>query len=216
MNNLNQILYIPKNHKYNNYFKLKKLNFFRFIFGISVILFIISISLLFFINYSTINQESIASEIINNYNVSKLYNENTDSSYNYFQYNNNKILGFIEIPKLNIYYPVFANISDDLLKVSPCRFSGPDPNTNGNLCIAGHNYNNSKFFSKINTLKNGDKILLYDTSNNKIIYNLYANYEVNSNNISPIIVSHNGIKELTLVTCNNYNGNRIIVKAKEM
>lgn len=213
---MNQILYISKKYKSKNNLKLKKLIFFRFIFGISILLFLMSIILLFFINYTTTNQESVASEIIDNYNVLKLYNENTDSSYNYFLYNNNQILGFIEIPKLNIYYPIFANINTNLLKISPCRFSGPLPNVNGNLCIAGHNYNNNKFFSKIKTLKDGDKIFVYDTSNNKITYSLYANYEVNYNDLSPILVSNNAIKELTLVTCNNYNGNRIIVKAKEI
>lgn len=212
---MNQILYISKEYKSKNHLKLKKLNFFRFIFGISILLFLMSIVLLFFIDYTATNQELVASEIVDNYNVLKLYSENTDSSYDYFLYNNNQIIGFIEIPKLNLYYPIFANIDDNLLKISPCRFSGPLPNVNGNLCIAGHNYNNNKFFSKINTLKEGDKILIHDTSNNKTIYSLYANYEVNSNNLSPIIVSNN-IRELTLVTCNNYNGNRIIVKAKEI
>ena len=143
-----------------------------------------------------------------------MYNESENNSQNSILYNNNEIIGFIEIPNINIYYPIFANINDELLKISPCRFSGPLPNNIGNLCIAGHNYDNNKFFSKISSLKNNDIIYVYDISNKKLAYNVFANYEVNSNDLSPTIENNSNIRELTLVTCNNYNSNRIIIKAK--
>lgn len=216
---MNQILYnkydnYKNNNTYNTSLRLKKFNFFRLSFLLSFILFLSSILLLFYITYSKSKQEALSSKIIEKYEISKLYN-NSNTSYNYLLYNNNEILGFIEIPKLNIYYPIFANISDDLLKIAPCRFSGPLPNSNGNLCIAGHNYDNTKFFSKINTLKNDDKIYIYDTNNHQTTYHVYDMYEVNSNDLSPLTGSNANMKELTLVTCNNFNDNRIIVKAKE-
>lgn len=216
---MNQILYnkydnYKNDNSHNNSLRLKKFNFFRLSFLLSFILFLFSILLLFFITYSKSQQELLSSKIIEKYKISKLYN-NSNTSYNYLLYNNSEILGFIEIPKLNIYYPIFANISDDLLKIAPCRFSGPLPNSNGNLCIAGHNYDNTKFFSKINSLKKEDKIYIYDTNNNQTTYHVYDIYEVNSNDLSPLTVSDSNIKELTLVTCNNFNDNRIIVKAKE-
>ena len=55
----------------------------------------------------------------------------------------------IEIPKIGIYYPIISEATDELLKISPCRIAGPMPNEDGNLCIAGHNYDNYKFFSKL-------------------------------------------------------------------
>lgn len=72
------------------------------------------------------------------------------------------IIGMIEIPILNIVYPILLDSTDELLRISPCRFYGPMPNQYGNLCIAGHNYDNNKFFSKINTLKKSDIITIYD------------------------------------------------------
>ena len=65
------------------------------------------------------------------------------------------------------YYPVFSNYNEELLKISPCRFYGPTLGKNGNLCIAGHNYDNSKFFSKISILHINDEIILYNNSNKK-------------------------------------------------
>ncbi len=212
---MNQIIYIKTDSgklEYNNLGNLKKLHFFKYFFTLSIILSCIFIIIFTFFIFYKKNKELISNEIIEQYNISRLYNEN--NSYNYLLYNNNEIIGFIEIPKLNIYYPIFANISDELLKISPCKFSGPLPNHKGNLCIAGHNYNNNKFFSNLYLLKNKDEIIIYDTSNNKTIYNVYSNYEVSQNDLSPLTTSNYNDKELTLVTCNNLSYNRIIIKAK--
>ena len=214
---MNQILNTNSNssEKNSKYIKLKNFIFFKLFFIVSLILFLLSILLLFSANYSKTKEESLSTQIIEKYNISKLYSTKETDSYNYISFNGNDILGFIEIPKLNIYYPVFANINDDLLKIAPCKFAGSLPNEKGNLCIAGHNYDNNKFFSKISTLKNEDEIYIYDTSNNKTIYHVFANYEVTSNDLSPISSSNANTKEITLITCNNFNNNRIIIKAKE-
>ena len=122
------------------------------------------------------------------------------------------IIGSINIEKLNISYPIFSETSDELLKISPCRFYGPMPNEFGNLCIAAHNYDNTKFFSRLHELEINDVIQIQDLSGNTLLYYVYDNYEVSINDtdcISPI-ENH---KEITLITCNNQNGNRIIVKA---
>ncbi len=87
------------------------------------------------------------------------------------------------------------------------------PNQNGNLCIAAHNYDNYKFFSNISYLSNGDEILIYDSYGNKVVYHVFDNYEVSENNLSPLESFKNNKKQVTLVTCNNSNSKRIIVKA---
>ena len=38
----------------------------------------------------------------------------------------------IQIPSINVNYPVFSTFSDEYLKISPCRFYG---DINNNLCI---------------------------------------------------------------------------------
>ncbi len=123
--------------------------------------------------------------------------------------------GIIQIPKIDLYYPVFSHLSEELLKTSPCKFYGNTPDTNGNICIAGHNYDNSLFFSKISTLNNNDEIFIFAQNGKQYIYMVYEKYEVTPNDLSPILNYPKNEKLLTLVTCNNFNSNRIILRAKQ-
>lgn len=123
--------------------------------------------------------------------------------------------GIIEIEKINLYYPVFSQLTEDLLKISPCKFYGDTPNDNGNICIAGHNYDNSLFFSKISTLSINDKISIFDNAGIEYIYFVYDIYEVSASDLSPVLDYDDKEKTLTLVTCNNLNSNRIILRAKQ-
>ena len=119
----------------------------------------------------------------------------------------------IEINSININYPILSDYSEELLKISPCRFYGPMPNEVGNLCIAGHNYNSYKFFSKLKNLKIGDKINIYDLAGNKLIYSIYKTYETDYNDLTCTNQDTNGKKEITLITCNNIKNKRRVVKA---
>ena len=88
----------------------------------------------------------------NNYNTLKLYsNSITDSRQS--NPNENYIIGQIEIPKINLSYPFLAFTNTEYLAISPCKVSGNMPPKYGNLCIAGHNYDNGTFFSNLNKLK---------------------------------------------------------------
>lgn len=127
----------------------------------------------------------------------------------------NGLFGIIEIPKINLYYPVFSELTEELLKVSPCKFYGGTPSYNGNICIAGHNYDNSLFFSKLSSLSQNDEISIFDTNGVPYIYFVYDVYEVTETNLSPILNYDANEKTLTLITCNNFNSNRIIVKARQ-
>ena len=127
--------------------------------------------------------------------------------------NPNGLFGIIEIPKINLYYPVFSQLTEELLKVSPCKFYGDTPSTNGNICIAGHNYDNSLFFSKISSLSPNDEISIFDNSGIEYVYSVYKVYEVPETDLSPVLNYDTNERILTLVTCNNFNSNRIIVKA---
>lgn len=199
------------NNKIKKSNKVKKIFLFKFQFILSttIAIILIIISLLYF---SSLNKnENISNKILNNYSVYKLYSENSSI----IEKSESDLFGIIEIPKIKIYYPIFAHLSEDLLKISPCKFYGNTPDKNSNICIAGHNYNNSLFFSKINNLKENDEIYIYDNSGNKYIYFVFNIYEVKDTDLSPIFDYNNKSKELTLITCNNLNNNRIIVKAKQ-
>ncbi|MBR3255309.1 MAG: sortase [Clostridia bacterium] len=182
-----------------------------FIFSIIAIIILLTI---YFIKLVQNNEEkNFSKSISQNYKVYRLYAEDTNKL---SLLKDNDIYGNIIIPKINVNYPFFYGISDDLLKISPCRFNGKMPNIKSNLCIAGHNYNDDRFFSKISSLTIGDEILIEDLNANTYIYNVYEIFEVTEDELFTYVDSYKNEYELTLVTCNNINNKRIIVKAKKI
>lgn len=183
-------------------------------------IFIIS-AIFFYYKFSLNSKEDFSNLLINNYSITRLYaNHNTEETLSDEEnLAPDSIIGIIEIPSLNISYPIFNELTDELLKTSPCRFYGDFPSeTNSsessNLCIAGHNYDNHKFFSDIKDLNIDDTIILYDNANHPFTYSVIKKYEVEPEDLSPVYETLTNSYELTLVTCNNYNGNRMIIKAK--
>ena len=179
----------------------------------------IGIGIFFLVRYSVVKNknETISNSLFNTFNISNLYANRqnyTPVKMSHTATNAFYIIGSIQISKLKLDYPIVSDMSDELLKISPCKFAGPAPNESGNLCIAGHNYDDNRFFSKIKKLKNNDPIVIHDTAGNALTYYVYSVYETSFNDTTCTNQDTNGQKEITLVTCNNTNGNRIIVKAK--
>ena len=162
-----------------------------------------------FLRHQNSKLHSFSHKLEDKYQTLSLYHTNSISN----QSNSSSIIGKIEIPKINLNYPIISECSEELLKISPCRLCGPSPNEVGNLCIAGHNYDNGNFFSNLNKLSIGDVIRIYNLNNEYLEYSIYEKFEVEVNNTS--ILEHNK-KEVTLITCNNRNKNRAIFKAREM
>ena len=129
------------------------------------------------------------------------------------------LIGEINIPTIDVNYPIILpdnldNI-DILLKISVCKFHGADPNEVGNLCIVGHNYKNSKFFSKTQDLVIGDIIQIKDLSGRTLNYAIYDTFVVEPDDVSCTSQRTGGKKEVTLITCTNDNKKRYIIKARE-
>lgn len=132
----------------------------------------------------------------------------------------------INIPKISLTYPILegetnsVEETEDLLKISPTKFWGSNPNEVGNFCIVGHNYRNTRFFSKVPTLENGDIIeitsLIGETSGKTIKYRVYNMYEVEPTDVNCTSQLTNGQKEITLITCTDDSKHRVIVKAREL
>lgn len=213
---MNQILYKCKLENAQNANIENKRNFIT-IFSISISLLTIAILLYFIMKYNFAKNSNISQNIVSNFNIKTLYSDNTNynsSLISVEDYSEPFVIGLIEIEKINIVYPILSTSSEDLLKLSPCRFAGPMPNEIGNLCIAGHNYANNTHFGKIDVLNKGDLIKIYDVNGNFLIYKIYDIYETKYNDLSCTNQNTNGMKEITLITCNNINGNRIVVKAR--
>lgn len=121
----------------------------------------------------------------------------------------------LSYPKLGIKYPVLSEESDKLLKVSLCKYWGPNPNEIGNYCIVGHNYRNGRMFGKLSKAEVGDTVTL--TGSGKTInYQIYNRYVVNPNDTGCTSQLTDGKKEITLITCTNYGKQRLVLKAREV
>ena len=125
-------------------------------------------------------------------------------------------IGVVNIPSIDVNYPILSTYSDALLKISPCKFHGPNPNEIGNLCIAGHNYRNSKFFSKVPDLELGDTIEITDLGGNTVTYEVYDKYIVKPDELECTSQLTGGKREITLITCTDDNKKRHIIKATEI
>ena len=124
-------------------------------------------------------------------------------------------IAIVNIPSINITYPVLSTYNTELLKTSPCKYWGPDPNEVGNFCIVAHNYRNAKFFSKVPELENGDIVEITDLNNRTIQYVVYDKYVVREDYRSCSSQKTDGRKEVTLITCTDDSENRVVVKATE-
>lgn len=130
--------------------------------------------------------------------------------------NEYSVVGVVNIPKINSKYPIIAETTDKLLKVSVCKFWGPNPNEVGNFCIVGHNYKNSKFFSKVPTLVVGDIVEITDLAGKTLKYRAYDIYTVDPSDTRCTSQLTQGKKEVTLITCTNDAKQRVIVKCTEV
>lgn len=125
------------------------------------------------------------------------------------------VLATINIPSIDVTYPILDHTTDELLKISPTKFHGAEPNEVGNFCIVGHNYRSDKFFSHVPELDNGATIEITDLSGRTLQYEVYDKYVVDPDDVSCTTQRTNGMKEITLITCTNDSKHRVIVKARE-
>lgn len=190
-------------------FNQKETNKIKYIFKVQFIISIIVALILlgyFILNYKDEGSLEELSKVINkNIEITSFYNtENT--SINLSPY-----FGKIIIDKINLEYSIFNQMNEELLKISPCKFAGSNLGEKGNICIAGHNYNNTKFFSRLDEIVPNDRIKLISLKGEEFEYIVFDIFETSDDDMSILKATKN--YELTLLTCNNSNKKRIIVKA---
>jgi sortase A len=192
---MNQILFNKKSNK-----RLKYIFKVQFIISI-IVAFILCINIISSYGKEE-SLEKISKTIYKNLNLISMYESSN---------NENTYLGKIYIEKLNLEYVIFNTFNEELLKIAPCKFYGGNLGEKGNICIAGHNYNDNRFFGRLDELNENDIIKLYDLENVEYNFIVYDKFETKDDDTS--ILFSNKPYELTLLTCNNSNKKRIIVKA---
>lgn len=127
-----------------------------------------------------------------------------------------KVEGIIEIPKINIKYPIIDHTNEETMKVSITKFWGPQANEIGNYTVAGHNNKDGTMFGKTKYLQMGDKIKLTNLKNETIEYEIFKIYSIDPDDVSCVESVENGTREITLITCTNGHKNRLVTKARQI
>lgn len=86
----------------------------------------------------------------------------------------------------------------------------------GNLALAGHNNYDGTMFGKNDELVVGDKIYLTDLQKNTVEYEINSIFVTDPNDVSILETNEEEIREVTLITCENGNKARLIIKAEEV
>lgn len=192
---------------------------FQFLFWFSFFVILLCFIFYFFMQYHAWQKEQISQSLANSFEIRNLYTTTNDylaeRTTQNIENENPFVVGLLKIDKINLVYPILSTTSEELLKISPCRFYGPMPNEIGNLCIAGHNYANQTHFAKLSLLENGDNIQIYDLNSNPVNYVVYDKLDVPANDVSCLDQNTNGKREVTLITCYTIKGTRNVIKAKE-
>lgn len=127
-----------------------------------------------------------------------------------------RVEGIIEIPKINIKYPIIDHTNEETMKVSITKFWGPQANEIGNYTVAGHNNKDGTMFGKTKYLQIGDKIKLTNLKNETIEYEIFKIYSIDPDDVSCVESVENGTREITLITCTNGHKNRLVTKARQI
>lgn len=166
-----------------------------------------------------VNETSTNTTTNTNTNTNTTKKPTTNTSYNVgTYYKGYKIVGMISIPALNIQYPIFNVDNTTTLRVGTATIYPLDAeqtlNKKGNVVIAGHNYRNSRMFSKLNTLKNGDSIFITNVNGTKLEYKVYNNYTADVNDFAYATRNTDDSIEISLTTCTNNESTRTVIWAK--
>ena len=125
------------------------------------------------------------------------------------------VIGILEIPKYEVQLPIIGKWSYKLLKISICRYKGPDPLEDGNLVIIGHNYKSGAHFGILKKLAVGDELFLTNAkTGQRVRYEVYQIKSISADAFSAL-KTYQGDAGLTLMTCKDNGTNRLLVRCEQ-
>jgi LPXTG-site transpeptidase (sortase) family protein len=127
-------------------------------------------------------------------------------------YEGYKVLGKIKIKKLNVEQYILDSTEEEALKKGISKLYGGSLNNYGNLCLAGHNFDN--MFGKLNELDKGDIITIVEKDFSETEYEVKDILTVEPTDLEALIPDENKV-EITLITCESASTERLIIKAEE-
>ena len=135
---------------------------------------------------------------------------------NVVQYEGYNVVGTIEIPAIDLKYPILERTTPDSIELAVAiLYTANGLNQPGNTLIVGHNYRSGAFFGNNDKLQLNDKVYITDTAGTRIRYNIYNIYETSAEDGDFIMRETNGKREISLSTCTNNSKARLIIWAVE-
>lgn len=126
------------------------------------------------------------------------------------------VVGTIQIPAINLKYPILEKNTKKSLETSVVlMYTSNGLNEAGNSVIIGHNYRNGTMFSNVKKLEKGDVIYITDMAGRKVKYTIYDIYRTSGSDGKYITRNTGGKREISLSTCTDDSKARTIVLAKE-
>lgn len=115
------------------------------------------------------------------------------------------LVGIVRVPALGLELPVLDSWNYDLLRISPCRYSGSVQG--GNLILLGHNY--KRHFAPLKKLTVGDNVEFCDVNGTVYTYEVAATEILQKTELERLTGSD---YDLTLFTCTNGGYSRYVVR----
>lgn len=128
------------------------------------------------------------------------------------------IMGYIEIPKINVYIPIYHNVDEGILQIAVGHIPGSSVPVGGestHSLLSGHTgLPSAKLFTNIDQLKVGDMFFIH-------VFDEVLAYRVDQiNTVLPDEVEKLDIEEgkdyVTLITCTPYgvNSHRLLIRGE--
>lgn len=114
----------------------------------------------------------------------------------------NNVIAIVNVPNVDIRYPVVEGTSADILKKALGHFEGTAlPGEVGNFCVAGHrNSSYARYFNRLDEVNVGDEIIV-ETRTNKYTYIVTKTFKIHENQTE--VLNQTEEKKITLITCTN-------------
>ena len=197
--------------------KNKKILFYRVLLIILIISAVVLGGIIFNKQYEDHVYDNENKELVSLFHEQEIKNSKNDKEKKQvdLKYKGYNVIGLIEIPTINLEYPILEKTTKLTMATSISRFSGGEVNEYGNISLAGHNNYSGTMFGKNKNLKLNDKILLTDLTGRTIEYEIYDILVTDPNDTKILETKDETKREVTLITCKNGRSERLIIKARE-
>ncbi len=123
------------------------------------------------------------------------------------------VIGKIVIEKLGVEKNILGRTTLESLNLGVTKFWGPHINDPGNFCITGHDYKNT--FGRLKELEIGDTFYLIGKDGRKVTYEVNEKIpEKNPTDMSHIEQNEDGIRRVTLITCDQRRTHKVCNKSR--